>query len=252
VLKALTWIVEERSKDVGVRELATGLKVSPSTAHRLLKDLAHAEFVKQDEQMGRYSLSVEFVRLAHLASAHLSLEQVALMHMRRLSDVCNETSLLGVYDGSRQEMVFMAMVESSHPLRYSIELNRWFPLHLGASGLAILAHLEEGQIASIVERAALEPATSASAVQPSRLGKELQAIRKNGYAVTHGVRTPGVVGLAAPVFGGDGEVIGTICLAIPETRFNKASEPRFANLMIACAREVTKSIGGRSRVIQAA
>jgi IclR family acetate operon transcriptional repressor len=172
--------------------------------------------------------------------------------MRRLSDVCNETSLLGVYDGSRQEMVFMAMIESSHPLRYSIDLNKWFPLYLGASGLAILAHLNELQIASIVERATLESPTSGSIIQPSRLNRELQAIRKNGYAVTYGVRTPGVVGLAAPVFGGEGEVIGTICLAIPETRFNKANEPRLANLMIACAREVTKSVGGRSRVIQAA
>jgi len=252
VLNALSWIVQEQAQDVGVRELAAVLKVSPSTAHRLLNDLMKVDFVKQDRQTGRYSISLEFLRLAYLAISHLSLEEVATAHMRRLSDVCNETSLLGVYDSSRLEMMFMAIVESSHRLRYSIDLNKWFPLHIGASGLSILAHLDDAKIASVVKRANLGSLSERSVIQLSRLDKELRAIRKNGYAITYGVRTPGVVGLAAPVFDGSGGVIGTICLAIPETRFNKSNELRLANLMIACAQEVTKAVGGKAKVIRAA
>ena len=110
VLNALSWMVQENSIEVGVREMAHGLGLSPSTAHRLLSELVKADFVKYNDVTSRYSLSLEFIRLAHKAVAQVSLEQVAISHMRRLTNACNETSLLGVYDRMRQEMMFMAIV----------------------------------------------------------------------------------------------------------------------------------------------
>jgi DNA-binding IclR family transcriptional regulator len=252
VLKALTWIVQEQSQEVGVREIAAGLNVSPSTAHRLLSELVRADFVRHNGQTGRYSLSLEFLRLAHLTIAHLSLQQVALSHMRRLTDACNETSLLGVYDNMRHEMMFTAIIESSHPLRYSVDLNKWLPIHTGATGLAIMAFLREEEIGLIIERTRLAPLTSKSITERYKLEAELQKIRNRGYAITHGQRTPGAVGLAAPVFGGNGEVVGDICLTLPESRFDKANEARIAELLMACASEVTRAIGGQAKMIYAA
>src|ERR1019366_5189690 len=107
VLKGLSWMVQEKAQEVGVREMALGLGVSPSTAHRLLSELVRADFVKHNPHGGRYSLSLEFLRLAHLTIARGSLQHVALTHMRRLTEACNETSLLGVYDSMRQEMMFL-------------------------------------------------------------------------------------------------------------------------------------------------
>jgi IclR family acetate operon transcriptional repressor len=252
VLKALTWIVQEKSQEVGVREMAVGLGLSPSTAHRLLSELVKADFVKHNPHSGRYSLSLEFLRLAHLTIAHVSLQQVALMHMRRLTDACNETSLLGVYDSMRQEMMFLAMIESSHPLRYSIDLNKWLPVHVGASGLAIMAFLSDDEISMIIDRTRLAPLTSRSITERYRLEAELQKIRERGYAITRGQRTPDAVGLGAPVFGSNGEVIGDICLTLPESRFDPASEKRIAELLMACADAVTKAIGGQVKASRAA
>ncbi len=252
VLKALTWIVQEKSQEVGVREMAVGLDLSPSTAHRLLSELVKADFVKHNPHSGRYSLSLEFLRLAHLTIAHVSLQQVALTHMRRLTDACNETSLLGVYDSMRQEMMFLAMIESSHPLRYSIDLNKWLPVHVGASGLAIMAYLSEEEISMIIDRTRLAPLTSRSITERYRLEAELQKIRERGYAITRGQRTTGAVGLGAPVFGSNGEVIGDICLTLPESRFDPSSEAHIAELLKACANAVTKAIGGQINASRAA
>lgn len=244
VLKALTWIIQEKSQETGVRELALSLGVSPSTAHRLLSELAQADFVKHNPPSGRYSLSLEFLRLAHLTIARGSLQQVALTHMRRLTEACNETSLLGIYDSMRQEMMFLAMVDSSHPLRYSIDLNKWLPVYTGGSGLAIMAFLSDEEISMIIDRTRLAPLTSRSITERYRLEAELQKIRERGYAITHGQRTPDAVGLAAPIFGSKGEVVGDICLTIPESRFDSNNEFRIAGLLKVCANEITKAIGG--------
>ena len=128
-LKALAWIIQEKSDEVGVREMAAGLGISASTAHRLLSELVKAEVVMHNAHTGRYSLSLEFLRLAYVTIGRLPIRQVALGHMRRLTDACNETSLLGLYDSMRQEMMFLAMIDSSHPLRYSVELNTWLPVY---------------------------------------------------------------------------------------------------------------------------
>ena len=246
-LSALSWIIQKQSDDIGVREMAVELGVSPSTAHRLLSELVKTGLVKQAVNPGRYSLSLEFLRLAYLTIAHLPIRQIALSHMRRLTDACNETSLLGLYDSTRQEMMFVAMIDSSHPLRYSIELNKWLPVHVGASGLGIMAFLGDAEISAIIDRTRLAPATSRSITQRYRMESEIQQIRARGYAITYGQRTPDAVGLAAPVFGSSGEVIGVICLTIPESRFDKTTESRIADNLKACADQVTKAIGGHYR-----
>lgn len=246
VLKALSWIVQETAEEVGVREMALGLGLSPSTAHRLLTELVRADFVEQDPHSGRYSLSLEFIRLAHLTVGRMSLPQVALAHMRRLTEACNETSLLGVYDGTRQQMMFMEMVDSTHPLRYAVELNKWLPVHVGGSGLAVMAFLRDEEVARIIERTGLAPVTSRSITERRKLLAELATIRQRGYAITRGQRTPDAVGLGAPVFGSSGEVVGDICVTVPESRFDASSEAPIARLLMACASEVTKGIGGRT------
>jgi IclR family acetate operon transcriptional repressor len=251
-LKALTWIVQEKSGEVGVREMALGLGLSPSTAHRLLSELVKADLVNHNTHTGRYSLSLEFHRLAYLTISHVPIRQVALNHMRRLTDACNETSLLGLYDSMRQEMMFLARIDSSHPLRYQVELNKWLPVYVGASGLAMMAFLSEAEISMIIDRTRLAPVTSRSITERYRLESELQSIRDRGYAITHGQRTPDAVGLAAPVFGSGGSVIADICLTIPESRFDERAEKRIAELLKACADEVTKAIGGQVKTSWAA
>ena len=246
-LKALAWIIQEKSDEVGVREMAAGLGISASTAHRLLSELVKAEVVTHHAHTGRYSLSLEFLRLAYVTIGRLPIRQVALGHMRRLTDACNETSLLGLYDSMRQEMMFLAMIDSSHPLRYSVELNTWLPVYVGASGLAIMAFLGDAEISMIINRTRLAPVTPRSITERFRLEAELQQIRERGYAITRGQRVSGAVGIAAPVFGSSGEVVADICLTIPEIRFDPNSESRISALLKECADQVTKATGGHAR-----
>jgi DNA-binding IclR family transcriptional regulator len=242
VLRALSWLIQEPSGSTGVREMATALGLSPSSAHRLLTALADEGFVRQDAASSKYHLGVEFYRLANVAAAKAPIRQAALKHMRRLVDACNETALLGIYDDLRQEMIFVARVESQHALRYAIELNQWMPVHVAASGLAIMAFLSDDEIRS----------TDLSITEPYRLQMELEAVRIRGAATSRGHRVPGAVGLAAPIFGPSGKVVGDVCLTIPEQRFDERAEDQILDLLLACARSITEEIGGRVLERQAA
>jgi DNA-binding IclR family transcriptional regulator len=246
-IKALAFLVESESSDVGVRELAAALKISPSNAHRILLSLAEEGLVKREPTTQRYALGVELLRLAYVAAAKAPVRQAGLEAMRRLVDLTNETALLGIYDSLRQEMIFSACMESSHPLRYVIALNKWVPVHTGASGLAIMAFLREDEIQSIIVRSRLAPLTARSITEPYRLQAELARVRQQGYAFTRGQRIPGAVGLGAPIFDGSGSVVGDICLTMPEQRFDDRNTQHLAEILIACASDITRKLGGVPR-----
>jgi DNA-binding IclR family transcriptional regulator len=246
-MKVLSWMIQQQSEEVGVREIATGLGISPSTAHRLLTELVDADIVRPAANSRRYALSLEFYRLAYLTTSHRPIIRIALGHLRRLTDACNETSLLGLYDNLRQEMMFVGMIESTHPLRYSIELNKWIPVYLGASGLGIMSFLSDTEIASIIERARLAPASQNLITERYKMEAAVEEVREKGYAISHGQRVNGAVGLAAPIFGSGGEVVADACLTIPESRFDERSQGSIVSLLKACAGEVTKAIGGTPR-----
>lgn len=243
VLRALDWLITEAHADYGVREMASALRIPPSAAHRLLGVLLQEGYVRQEPTRARYVLGPQLLRLANIAVAKSPLGQIAHGHMLELVKTTGESVLLGQLDTVRLEMMFARIVESSAPLRYVVQLNTWMPLHAGASGLAMLAYLESSQIEQVIHQTRLSPLTERTITDPSRLQAALRQIRSRGYALTRGQKLPGAVGIAAPIFGDGGNVLGDICLTIPEQRFN-ASDEHLPKMVLACAGAITRDIGG--------
>jgi IclR family acetate operon transcriptional repressor len=237
-------MAEKPGRDWGVRETAKAFHMSPSSAHRILTTLEHEGLIGVEPGKGRYHLSLEFFRIAWRATLRFPFRQAALPVLQNLVAQCNETAFLGLYDPTRMEMMFAEVVESSHPLRYEIELNRWLPVYAGATGLAIMAFLPEPERRAIVARTRLAPLTDRTITDPDRLEKELARVREHGYACTHGQRIPGAVGLAAPIWGPDGRVAGDLILTIPDHRFDSRWESRLAGLLVEHAGRMTVEVGG--------
>jgi DNA-binding IclR family transcriptional regulator len=203
--------------------------------------------VQRDARTAHYSLGAELLRWAHLIMARAPLREIALVRMRELVAECNETVFLGVYEASRREMMFAACVESDHPLRYTIELSRWIPMNTGASSLAILAWLGDKELELIMARAlGGKPPSADSLVSRARLSSELQAIRRKGYAFSRAKRLAGAIGIGAPIFASDGNVIGDLVLTIPEQRFERKASAKLARLLVKHAAAITADIGGRA------
>lgn len=249
-LQVLNWMVEALPAAAGVREMAQALGVAPSTVHRILGQLEEEQIVQSEPDSGRYRLGVEFFRLAWRATSRFSISSAALPLMRELVAACNETAILGVYDSVRQEMIFTAAVESQHPLRYVLELNKWLPVYAGATGLAIMAFLPEQERREIVTRTRLAPLTERTVTDPARLEREMEQIRRQGYAITRGQRIPGAVGMGAPIWGPDGRVVADLALTIPEHRFEQESEGPLAHLLMHHAQRVTDRLGMRMPTLE--
>ena len=236
---------------IGVRSAAEALDIAPSTAHALISSLVSCGYLRRSGDGGRrsaiektgYVLGYEFLMLAHKAVGRLPLRDVALPHMRAMVAACNEAAFLNVYDRDRQEFFAVASVESTHELRYVIEMHKWKPVYVSAAGWAIMAHLPLAERDEICHRTMLKPLTPNSITDPTRLEEELLRVRARGYAVSHGQRILGAVGLSAPIFDPRGQVVGGVGISLPEFRFQDATESRLSRLLVECAITITRDIG---------
>jgi IclR family acetate operon transcriptional repressor len=152
-----------------------------------------------------------------------------LAALRRLVDACGESALLGVYDEARHEMLYAAAVEASHAARNAIRMNEWLPVRAGASGLAILAFLDETERRSVITHAGLT----------QQLDGELATVRRLGFAYTRCQWVAGAVGLAAPIFDRHGKVVGDVCVTIPQGRADDAGKDRLVDAMRRCVEDIT-------------
>jgi DNA-binding IclR family transcriptional regulator len=244
-LRLLEWMTQQpAAAHYGVREMAAGLGWTPSTVHRILVLLETDGWITSPRDTGRYQPSARLLKLALAAARSVPLVDVALPRIEALVEECDETALLGFYDGARMEMSFIAAVESRQTVRYVADSlkDEWAPLNAGASGLAIFAFLSEADRDRVVARKGLSARTTRTIVDVDDLQIRVAEIRSRGYACTVGERTPGAAGIAAPIFDPEGYVAGDVLITVPEHRFGPESEARLADAVMACAREISEEL----------
>jgi DNA-binding IclR family transcriptional regulator len=232
-MQILAHLVDSPGPDCGVRELARDVGIPASTVHRILSALADEDVVASDDLTGRWTLGPEFWRLALRGGTKLTVSAIAVSHLERLVAECNETAFLTIFDPARKRLMFAASVESKQPIRYVVELYEWIPVNLAASSLALLAWLNEPELTAICATGEL------ASIDWVKLRATLGRVRHQGYAQTRGVRVAGAVGVAAPVRGGRGEILGSVGLTMPEQRFERDSEAIVRDLVVRCAQAVS-------------
>jgi DNA-binding IclR family transcriptional regulator len=249
-LQLLCWIIDASDdatdKEWGVRELSQRLPLPLATVHRLLTSLTKHGLLQRNQTSGQYRVGMEFYRLALKLRSHFGLRNAALPVIQELVAKCNEAVFLGMYDPFRMEMMFVAVINSSHPLRYVVPINNWIPVYAGASGLAIMAFLPREERETIIKRTRLAPVTARTITDPVVLEEELARIRKQGYALSYAQRTEGAVAIAAPIWGPDGRVMGEINISIPESRFDASMESTLAELVVQHAQRIMNKLGGKA------
>lgn len=236
--------VAEAEHATAPRDLAEDLGLPLSTAHRLLTLLTEEGMVTRSGK-GGYVPGIQFHRLADFVRERSSLGDVAKPAMLRAVEVTNESCALGLYRSSNRTLEFVALVESRHPLTYRVPLHQPKPVFLGASGKSVLAFLPQDEIDKALEDARQEQ-DDRSRIDVSALAQSLREIRDAGWATSRGEKLEGAVGIAAPIFAATGRVTGSLCLTIPEGRFDPNQTAPLGELLATEATHISRALGWKS------
>lgn len=199
----------------------------------------------------QYRSGVEFFRLASLVLEKTDLVDVAEPILRSVVEACNEVCFLIQYLPATKRVMVVRKVDSTHPLRYDIPLFEPSTMLWGATGRSVLAFLPPDELDAVLNESHASPVTGQRLQSRKELLRELQNIRDVGYVCTRGQKMPGAVGIGAPVFGSNGTINGSICITLPQARFEPKSERSLAKLAVNAAAQLSTALGfrphGRSR-----
>jgi IclR family KDG regulon transcriptional repressor len=184
-------------------ELARALSLNRTVLHRMLTTLRLRSFVIREANT--YALGPAIVRLAEGVQPRLRV--AALAAMTALSRATGETVVLHIAEDD-DAVVLHQVLGTAHIVRVEHQIGLRHPVTQGASGRAILSYLDS----ELIERVVPE------GEQGESLRRQIEEVRRLGYAVSHDELQLGVAGIAAPVIDPDGVSVGSIALLVPSGR----------------------------------
>lgn len=200
-----------------VADVAHRSALPKTTVVRILATLASAGMLEAHPG-GSYTLGAGLLRWAHLA------HQAWVVPVQPALDACaadlRETIQLQRLHG--QQRVLVAQAPGTYALRFIGQVGDIYPLQRQGASAALLA----GSNAEDLARAAASShprATNRAALD--ELQAAIDDLDRNGFAVSHGLREPGVTGVAVPVRVGE-RVMAALVAVGPSNRL----EPRTVDI----------------------
>ncbi len=223
-----------QDQELTVAELQKRVDLSRPTLYRLLYTLEQKSFLVADGEPQRFRLGPSVARLAHAWTASLDVTLVAGPVMRRIWKSTGETVAIFVPQGALRRC--LAEIQSLHALSFRRGVGYTERIARGATGRAILAHLS-------VSDALLRGYTLDAELDFDELCRELERTRRRGYATSRNELIEGAVAIAAPFFDRQGVIAGSIGIFAPATRMNERVISARAQELIACAFELSQTLG---------
>jgi len=212
VLSVLALFTRDKS-DWTVEEAAAAIGVPVSTAYRYFRSLSSAELIMPYLQ-GRYVLGSAVIEYDYAMRLHDPLLVAAHDVVAEIADTVGQCdAMLARLYKDKVMCVHRERSRGSEFNAVGYERGRPMPIDRGAASKVILANLGARELRAIKlsERGA-------------PLKSELRAIAAQGFSVTHGEVTPGVLGIAVPIFGNNRTLEGSLGLIVSNERKSAQKE----------------------------
>jgi DNA-binding IclR family transcriptional regulator len=233
---AILRLLSGRTRRLGVVDLAGELGLPKGTVHGLLRTLQHVGFVEQDVETGKYQLGAA---LLHMGSSYLDgneLRTRALNWSDSLAARTHESVRIGtLHEG--QVLIVHHVFRPDDSLQ-TLDVGALLPAHASALGKILLA--DHPYAAGELIRAGLEAFTPATITEPEALERELERVRKRGWAADIGELVNGEVSCAAPILDRRGVTVGAMGVSGPPDRLLAARQPR--GDLVAFVREAARAV----------
>lgn len=122
------------------------------------------------------------------------------------------------------QVQYVEKAVSDNPLRYDIALPLLRPAHSTSVGLVLLADQPDDVLRRYLASGRITKLTERTVTDPERLMSDIACARADGVATIADSSVMGASGVAAPIRGRSGAIIGALCVIAPTPRFDSARE----------------------------
>ncbi|MGE5583733.1 MAG: IclR family transcriptional regulator [Bacillota bacterium] len=227
---------------LGVNEISQMTGFTKSTVSRLLATMENKGCLERTGDNGRYRLGVKFYIWGNIVQQQQTgLTAVARPVMEKLRDECGEE--VSLYVMENESRICLLKVESKYGVAKVSTTGVSLPLHCGASGRVLLAYLPEAERERLIRKEPLKQFTPFTIIDPDQLSKNLEQVRKQGYAISTNEREIGAYSVVAPVRDGSNEVIASLAISGPSFRLSEEQLQKNLQLVLEAAKNISVKLG---------
>ena len=164
--------------------------------------------------------------------------------LQSLCQRTGETGFLAVLTPDRQFCKYVAVVETDNWLRFSVKVGSQKPAYATGSGRAMLAYLPENEVLQLLETFPFNRLTPKTVSSRRHLLASLKEVRQQGVSSVDSGTVAGVLAVAAPIFGVDGQVAAAVSTGGPTSRVADHL-PEVKAAVLDAAEDISRILGYR-------
>ena len=222
---------------VDVLDIIASLKLPKATAYRLVDWFVTQGYLSREPGRRRLIVGPKLTNLAFGALSSSMRHDTPHVVLQRLVHTLNETCNIGTLLNG--EVVYLDRVEAEHwPLRLHYTSGSRVPLHCSAIGKLFLALAPSPRRRRLLQSLELRQFTESTITESTKLDTELRQIRKEQVSFDRQEYLVGVVCMAVPVLGKNGEMLAALAIQAPEARMNVQTARRHLPALRQAAEEL--------------
>jgi DNA-binding IclR family transcriptional regulator len=209
--------VAKSPTSVGVLDIIDSLELPKATAYRLVDWFVSQGYLAREPNRKRLLVGSRLTSLAFGALAASMGNSEPHIVLQRLVNKVNETCNIGTLVNG--EVIYLDRIEAKHwPLRLQFSSGSRVPLHCSAIGKLFLAFTPASRRRRLLRHLDLRRHTEQTIVDPASLEAELRQIRKQQVSYDREEFLDGVICIAVPVLGRNGELLAGVAIQAPQAR----------------------------------
>jgi IclR family transcriptional regulator, acetate operon repressor len=196
VLELLEYFAQHR-RPASLAEISKHFGWPRSSTFNLLGTLASRGFLYEPKARGGYYPTPLWSTLAQQIDGADPIPQQLHKLLELLVNETGETAVLAAASGAYA--VFVDAIESPHAVRYTAKPGKMIPLHVTATGRALLSQMDAADRASVLRRATFERYTPTTLMSVAAVEKEIKKSLERGWFEGNAEFTTDLGGVAVPL-----------------------------------------------------
>lgn len=224
----------EHPYPLGIVELAEFVQLSPASVHRLLATLISVGWVEQNSRTSKYRLGMRAVGVGSVALVTNPVVHDGRTYLAAVAQWSGHDVVLSTLVGIKT--VQLTRVAGINTELTAFEPGHPQPAHAMADGKLLLAYLPDEEVRHILGVEELRRFTPSTITDRDLMRRELDAIRRQGYAVDNYERFTTGRGIAVPVLDPGGRPLAAMmCLG----KLDPARDEETVRQLHSAAREMS-------------
>lgn len=210
-LLSLIELLSEEESPARLYDLAAKLDMNQSTLSRFLTTLINRNYVKQDPETGRYSLTYKLCQISYNLTSKLDIRHVLNPVLRNISKEFGcTTNLIVRYNYS---CIYLEVIPAPEQVMLPLQrIGKVAPLYCTGAGKLLLSEFSDEKLNEYASEMEFTPFTPHTITTLHHLKKIIEESRINGYAIDNEECELGTRCLSVPVYDYTHHIIAVISI----------------------------------------